>query len=143
MAGIIPAGIAPAISAQIGKLAGETPVNGSTMDTWQSGVAISGEAGGDLVSIGTAGEWRKIHSLLIDINGLAAGAAIDIKLFQDVNGVNRKVYEQTFNPGTDPDGVWVINGTLEIHDILRVEVESNNVADDGVAIGYTYATEDM
>ena len=144
MAGIIPAGIAPAISAQIGKLAGETPVNDSTTADWQSGLlATSGEVGADLVSIGAAGDRKKIHSLLIDIGGLTATATITLKLFIQINGVEKKVYNDDWIVGTDPDGIWVIPGSLELHDILRVEVQSDNALDDGKAIPYTYCLEDM
>jgi len=53
------------------------------------------------------------------------------------------VYEQSFTGGTDPDGLWIINGTVGIHEALRVEVESNNAADNGLAVNYDYMLEAM
>ena len=60
-----------------------------------------------------------------------------------VNGTERKLYEETFIKGTDPDGCWVVNGTVGIHEALRVEVESNTATDDGKSIAYDYMLEAM
>ena len=72
-----------------------------------------------------------------------AGATVTVKLFMAVNGIERKVYEQAFAPGADPDGLWVVNGTLAIHEPLRVEIASDNAADNGQAIDYDYMLEAM
>lgn len=129
-----------------GQLAGEPSYEGSVSESWQSGTATSGEAGADLVSLGEAGKKKKLHSLLVDIGSLTPGAIITIKLFLSVNGVERKVYPPpgtTWVVGTDPDGVWVVNGTVAIHDVLRVEVESDNPSDNGLPIAYTAVLEAM
>ncbi|KKL62343.1 hypothetical protein LCGC14_2186130, partial [marine sediment metagenome] len=75
-----------------------------------------------------------------------ATAVITIKLFMLVNGVETKVYPPsatTWTVGTDPDGIWVVNGTLEITGVLRVEVQSDNAGDDAKEISYKYDLEDM
>ena len=135
-----------AIKARTDKLAGETPGEASVIANWQSGIGTSLEAGADLVSIGAAGDRKKLHSLVVGIGALTVGATITIKLFQSVNGVDTKVYPpvgSTWTPGTDPNGIWVVTGTLEIDGILRVEVQSNNAGDNGRAITYKYDLEDM
>jgi hypothetical protein len=66
-----------------------------------------------------------------------------LNLFMKVNGAERKVYHQSFTKGTDPDGLWIVNGTVGIHDVLRVELESNNAADNGKAVDYNYIVEVM
>jgi hypothetical protein len=104
---------------------------------------LAPEAGADLVSIGTAGTRYKLHSLLVNIGALTPGATITVKLFMAVAGTERKVYEQAFTQGTDPDGLWIVNGTLAIHEVLRVEVESDNAGDNGLAIDYDYMLEAM
>lgn len=134
------------IKTQTDKLAGETPSESSVTGNWQSGTGTSGETGADLVSIGTAGDRKKLHSLIVGIGSLTVGATITIKLFTNVNSVENKIYPPpgtTFLVGTDPNGVWVINGTLEIAGVLRVEVESDNAGDNGKAITYQYTLEDM
>ncbi|MBA7677791.1 hypothetical protein ES703_86055 [subsurface metagenome] len=129
--------------ARLGKLAGATPVSGSVTANWKSGIATSGEDGADLVTIGANDTRYKLHSLLVDINAVTDGAKISIKLFMQVNGTERKLYEETFIKGTDPDGCWVVNGTVGIHEALRVEVESNTATDDGKSIAYDYMLEAM
>lgn len=129
--------------AQLGKTGGLTPVENAVAANWNSGVATSGNAGADLVTIGAADVRYKLHSLLINISALTAAATITIRLYMLVNGTEREVYSQTFTVGTDPDGVWVVNGTLGIHEALRVEVHSNNGLDDGAAVDYDYMLEAM
>jgi len=95
----------------------------------------------DLVSLGAAATKRKLHSLIVDISQLTAAASITIRLYMKVNGVERKLYEQTFVVGTDTDGCWVVNGTIGIHDVLRVTCQSDDATDDGKAIAYTAMLE--
>ncbi|GAJ12445.1 unnamed protein product [marine sediment metagenome] len=131
---------------QTDKLAGETPGQASIIANWQSGTGTSLETGADLVIIGAAGDRKKLHSLVVGIGALTVGATITIKLFQLVNGVDTKVYPPsgtTWTVGTDPNGIWVITGTLEIDGVLRVEVQSDNAGDNGKAITYKYDLEDM
>lgn len=127
----------------LARLRGATPVSDSVTANWQSGTGTSGEAGADLVTIGAADTNYKLHSLLVNISALTLGATITVKLFMQVDGTERKVYEQAFTQGTDPDGLWIVNGTIGIHEALRVEVESNNVGDNGLAIDYNYMLEAM
>ena len=131
------------IKTQTDKLAGEAPSESSVIANWQSGTATSTEAGADLISIGAAGDRKKLNKLVVDMNALTVGASIRIKLFELVNGTERKIYDQTFVVGTDPDGVPAVDGALEIDGILRVECQSDNAGDNGKAIAYKYDLEDM
>ena len=131
------------VEAKLDKLAGETPVSGSVSGNWYSGTATSGETGADLVSIGANNTKKKLHSLLINIGLLQAGAKVTIKLFIQINGTERKVYKEEFTKGTDPDGLWIINGTVGIHEVLRVEATSSKAGDNGAAIEYDYMLEAM
>ena len=132
-----------AVEAKLNKLAGETPVTGSVTGNWYSGTATSGETGADLVTIGSNNTRKKLHSLLINISLLQVVAKVTVKLFMQVNGTERKVYQEEFTKGTEPDGLWIVNGTVGIHEVLRVEVTSNKTADNGAAIGYDYMLEAM
>jgi hypothetical protein len=60
-----------------------------------------------------------------------------------VKGTERKVYEQAFNATSDPPGLWVVNGTVAIHESLRVTLQSNDAADNGKAVDYDYLLEAM
>jgi hypothetical protein len=132
-----------ALEAKLDKLAGLAPASASVTGNWNSGTATSGETGADVVTIGANDTRYKLHSLALNISNFVAGGKVTIKLFMQVNGVERKVYEEQFNKGTDPDGLWIVNGTVGIHETLRVEAESNKAADDGVAIDYDYMLEAM
>jgi hypothetical protein len=131
------------LQAELLRLRGEVPVSGSAVASWQSGTASSSEAGADLVTIGAADVKQKLHSLLLNISALTDGAIVAVRLFMLVNGSERKIYHQSFTRGTDPDGLWVVNGTVGIHEALRVEVQSDNAADNGKNVDYDYMLEVM
>ncbi len=126
---------AMAIKSQTDKLAGAAPVTGSATQNWQTAEA-------DVVSIGAAATRNKVHDLSLNISNLA-GAVITVRLYKKVNGVERKVYEQSFNAATDPPGLPIINGSWATHDIIRVTLKSNNAADNGKAVDYDYMLEAM
>ena len=132
-----------AIKTQTDKLAGATPVSDSVTANWQSGTATSGESGADLVTIGANDTKNKVHSLLVSIHNLTVGATVMVKMFQQVKGTERKVYEQPYVVGTDPDGLWIVDASVGIHEVTRVEVQSNNETDNGLAIDYDYFLEVM
>jgi len=133
----------PGFFEQVLKLAGEEPASGSVTAAWSSGIATSGNPGADLVTIGAEDVRYKVHSLLVSIKNLSPGASIEVRLYQELSGSEHEVYNQGFVPGTDPDGLWIINGTVGMHQALRVEVYSNNPADDGAAVDYDYMLEEM
>ncbi|MDP2660389.1 MAG: hypothetical protein Q8R28_06645, partial [Dehalococcoidia bacterium] len=132
-----------AIAAKVDKLAGEPPASGSVAGNWQSGTATSGETGADVVTIGANDTKNKLHSLLLSIHNFTLGGRVTVKVFTEVNGTERKVYQEDFNKGTDPDGLWIVNGTVGIHEAVRVEVQSNRAADNGLALDYDFMLEAM
>ena len=123
-----------AIKTRTDKLAGEAPGTGSATADWQTAEAI--------VSIGADDTRYKLHSLLLSIHNLV-GTVITVRLYMKVKGTERKVYEQAFNATTDPPGLWVVNGTVGIHETLRVTLQSNDAADNGKAVDYDYMLEAM
>ncbi|MBA7627774.1 hypothetical protein ES703_35242 [subsurface metagenome] len=131
----------PKVTSQTDKLAGETPVSGSVTANWNTETGTSGEAGEDLVTIGAADTKYKLHSFLINISALTVGAVITVKLFMQVHGTERKVYSQDFTVGTDTDGLWIVNGTVGIHEALRCEVYSDT--NESKTIDYDYMLEAM
>jgi hypothetical protein len=123
------------LQTQIDKLAGLPPVTNSVTADWQTEEM-------DVVSIGAADIRYKLHSLLVSIHSLV-GTVITVRLYMNIKGVERKVYEQGFNAATDPPGLWLVNGTVGIHQLLRVTLQSNDVADNGQAVDYDYLLEVM
>lgn len=126
---------AAAVKASTDKLAGETPGTGSTTADWQSAEA-------DVVTIGAAETKYKLHSLLLSIHNLA-GTAVTVRLYMETAGLERKLYEQAFNAVTDPPALWIVNGSLGIHQALRLTLQSNDAADNGQAVDYDYMLEAM
>jgi hypothetical protein len=124
-----------AIKARTDNLAGEAPETGSTTADWQA-------AESDIISLGADDAMYKLHSLLLSIHNLV-GTVITVRLYTKINGSERKVYEQPFNASTDPPGLWVANGTVGIHQSLRVTLQSNDAADNGQAVDYDYSLEVM
>jgi hypothetical protein len=128
-------GILSQIKTQTDKLAGAAPVTGSVTQDWQTAEA-------DVVSIGEAGVSNKVQDLSLNISNLV-GALIIVRLYKNINGVERKVYEQSFNAATDPPGLPIINGTWATHDVIRVSLQSDNAADNGQAVDYDCLLEAM
>lgn len=118
------------------KLAGAAPGVGSTTANWQTAEA-------DLISIGTDNVKNKLHSLLIDTTALTAAALLTVRMYMQINGTERKVYEQQFLIGTDTAGLWVIQSSVGIHEVLRVSLQSNTAGDNGKAVGFDYMLEVM
>ena len=128
-------GILSQIKTQTDKLAGAAPVTGSVIQDWQTAEA-------DVVSIGEAGVSNKVQDLSLNISNLV-GALIIVRLYKNINGVERKLYEQSFNAATDPPGLPIINGTWATHDVIRVSLQSDNAADNGQMVDYDFMLEAM
>ncbi len=126
---------ADGIKGQTDKMAGDAPGQGSATAGWQVAEA-------EVVVIGADDARNKLHSLMISIHNLV-GTSVTVRLYMKVKGTERKVYEQAFNAATDPPGLWVVNGTVGIHEVLRVTLQSNDAADNGQAVEYDYMLEAM
>lgn len=115
--------------------------SGSVLGSWQSGTATSGSSGANLLIIGTVNKTKILKSLLVDESRLTSGAIITIRIYTNIFDTERKVYDQDFTQGTDPDGIWVVNGDLTINGTTRVELYSNTAADNGMYVDYQYLLE--
>lgn len=124
-----------AIKLQTDRLAGETPYVGFAAADWQA-------AESNLVVVGAPGMRYKLHDLSIGIQNLA-GTQVTIRLYKKINGIERKVYEQSFDAASDGPGLPVVNGAWAIHDLLRVTLRSDDPADNGKAIDYDFMLEAM
>lgn len=123
------------LEAKLDKLAGQAPMMGSTVAEWNTAEA-------DVVSVGADDTKYKLHSLLISIANLV-GTAITVRIYMKINGSECRVYEQIFNAIADPPGLWIVNGTVAIHQVLRLSLQSNEAADNGKVVNYDYMLEEM
>jgi hypothetical protein len=119
----------------ITKSEGMTPVSSSMAADWGSDEQ-------EVVTIGAHDFKCKVQSLLISIRNLL-GTSVTVRMYTVVNGEEDKVYEQSFDPSSDSPGLWIINGTVGIHEALRVTLQSDNQADNGQAVDYDYMLEAM
>ena len=102
---------------------------GATIENWQT-------AESDITTIGSAGVLQKVHSLILDMTALVG--TVTIRLYHNVNGVERQSYSQDFTVAADGPGLWIINGTLAITGAVRVTAQSDNALDNGLPIGWEY-----
>jgi hypothetical protein len=123
------------ILSQVGVPVGGTSYIGNTVANWQTSES-------EIVSISEADTQYKLQSLLLSIHNLV-GTIVTVRLYMQVNGVERKVYEQVFNAVTDAPGLWIVNGTVGLYNVLRVTLQSNEAADNGQAVDYDYLLEAM
>jgi len=113
---------------------GLPPHVGLVPGNWQAAEA-------DIISLGAADVKYKLHSLVLDINALVG--TVTIRMYQEVVGTERRVYQETFTVAANGPGLWIVNGTVGIHEILRVTAQSDNAADNTQSIGYDYMLEAM
>jgi hypothetical protein len=106
-----------------------TDTTGSTIDDWQVNEHT-------VTTIGTVGAFTKVQSLLLDINALVGN--ITVRLYHNINGVQRQSYTQVFSVAVDGPGLWIVNGSIIIYGLLLVTAQSNNALDNGQAIGWEH-----
>jgi hypothetical protein len=121
-------------------------LSGGTNNTWTLGdtykIILLAQT---VCVIGASGVRYKVHSLIIDISLLIGN--ITPRMFISVNGNQRQIFPPTlvtpFVVGTNAPGIALINGTFGIANALTVTAQSDNIADNGIAIGFEYFLEAM
>lgn len=114
---------------------------GLTTANWYAGMGTSGETGGDVITISSSNNYKKVRGLWLNIENLVNGAMVTVRLYHPINGVETKVYQQSFARGTDPDGLWIVSGSMAISGALRCELQSDKPGDNGKSIAWEWATE--
>jgi len=101
-----------------------------------------GEGPLEVCTIGADGKCYKVQALVLGTAELS-GSVITVTLEMEVDGVVNTVYNQNFNrsAGHDPPGLWIVNGTVGIHEALVVKLKSNDSGDNGKAVRYDYSLE--
>lgn len=114
---------------------------GTTTANWYAGIGTSGETGGDVVTIGIPGVFNKVQALWLNIENLVNGAIVTVRLYHSINDVEKKVHQQSFTRGIDPNGLWIISGAMAISGTLRCELKSDNSGDTANSIDWEWVTE--
>jgi len=116
---------------------------GEVTANWQSGVATSGLAGADFLTLGTASTVYFAAGLFgvpviyAYIGDLTPGATITYRAYATIFGVMRFVDDDDYVVGFDPNVMamyaWIERGQV------RMEIMSDNALDNGAAIPYEYS----
>ena len=124
-----------------------TPVDGtaSGLDLTAAGGATSGGNGADVVTIDSSpSSPRLLHISTVSIDQCTAGATITVRMYmkkRSTDATLTEFYNVDFVQGQVPDLLPLISGTLAIMSNLRIEMESDNVADNNVDVDYSYIRE--
>jgi len=112
-------------------------VIGATTANWNSGVAPSGLAGATIFTIGVAGSWCRLNFGAVVLTGFNVAATVTIREYCDVAGANRLVMEDDWTmPGELALLSWWID--QELYGPYRIELLSDQAADDGLNVAYEY-----
>jgi len=114
-------------------------VPGKVKADWNSGVATSLKPGADLFTIGSVGKWFRLTEAYLLLTGFNAAATVTIRVYLDIAGAEREMPEEEWEVAFDGELAYIFwLWQVEIYGPLRVEVHSDQVADDGFIATYEY-----
>ena len=117
-------------------------VPGTTRANWNSGVATSGNAGADLVTIGQPDTWMRLNEVfLLIFPAFNALATVTVRSYMDMMGANRLLGAPVTYACDGTDGevallLWFWE--VELVQPVRIEVFSDQAADDGFTATWEY-----
>ena len=118
-------------------------VPGTIVRNWNSGIATSGNAGGDLFTLGTVGQWWRLQEAYLRIDAFNIAATVTIRAYEILMGAEREIMNDDWVVALDGDIAFIIwFWEIEMYGPLRIEVFSNVAADDGLAAPYEYRTKE-
>jgi hypothetical protein len=118
------------------------PTVSAAVANWNSGVATSGQPGGNLFVVGQANVWMRLVECFVLIGGLTPGATITLRGYRTAIGAERLWGDEDYVVGVDLDLVWQWGWwNLELLGTYRLEAYSDNALDDGASIPYEYSVK--
>jgi len=121
---------------------------GTATGNWNTGTATSGQPGADLFTIGVAGQWWDLQEAYLKLfpGVWNVAAVLTVRSYLTIMGVEDMIGEADWDAdGTDGNVAYIYWFWLyaEIYGPLRVEVYSDQVADDGVVAPYEYRVKNL
>ena len=118
-------------------------VPGTVTANWNSGVATSGQPGADLFTYGEVGQWWRMQEAYLKLfpGVWNIASVITIRSYLTMMGIEQIVGDEDWDAdGTDGNLALIYWFWLnaEVYGPLRVEVYSDQAADDGVVVPYEY-----
>lgn len=121
-----------------------TIVTSTTTANWNSGVATSGQPGADLFTLGTPGEWFKLSEIYLGLYAFNAAATVTVRVYEEILGAERLVMDEDYIVAAEPDIVFIFwFWEIELYGQIRIEVFSDQGADDGLAAPYEYRYKEI
>lgn len=104
---------------------------------WNSGVATSGLAGADLYTWGTPGKWWRLTLSCFHLAVFNIAADVTIRGYETFMGGVRLIFTDEWTVALDGEIAW-INWFFDtqIYGQVRIEVYSDQAADDGLVVPY-------
>lgn len=116
-----------------------TIVTASTVGNWNSGVGTSGQPGADLFTLGHAGQWWKLTEAYLLLAAFNAAATVTVRAYETLIGAEREVLNDDWVVAVDGEIAYIFwFWDLHMFGPVRVEVYSDQAADDGLAAPYEY-----
>ena len=119
-----------------------TIINGTVTANWNSGVATSGLPGADLLNLGAVGEWMILTEIYLRLASFNAGATVTVRAYLQMMGAEQLVMDEDYvvaaEPAVIPLFLWIFFVAYFIYGPVRIEVFSDQAADDGLAAPYEY-----
>ena len=114
-------------------------VPGTVTADWNSGVATSGLPGADLFTYGGVGQWWRLTEAYLVLTGFDLAATVTIRVYLTIAGEERQMPEEDWEVAFDGPLAYIFwFWEVEIYGPLRIEVHSDQAADDGFTATYEY-----
>jgi len=117
-------------------------VTNSTIANWNSGVAPSGQPGAELVTIGQPLNWIRLSLGAILTTGFNAAATVTVREYSTILGAMRLIFEDDWTMPQEMVMVSWLWFDVELYGQYRIELYSDQGADDGLAVSYEYWWKD-
>ena len=106
---------------------------------WNSGRATSGELGADLFTYGGVGQWWRLTEAWLVLTGFDLAATVTIRIYLTIAGAEREMPPEEWEVAFDGPLAYILwFWEIEIFGPMRVEVHSDQAADDGFTATYEY-----
>jgi hypothetical protein len=114
-------------------------VSASRTANWNSGLATSGNPGADLFTYGAVNQWWRLQESYLLLSAFNPLAIVTVRAYEILMGAEREIMNEPWTVATDGDVIFIVwFWEVEMFGPLRIEVNSSNAGDDGLAAPYEY-----
>lgn len=120
-----------------------TIVTANRTANWNSGVATSGQPGADLYTYGVVGQWWRASEAYFQLSAFNAAATVTVRVYQILFGALQYSGGDDYVVALDGPVVYLLWWLeIEMYGPLRIELFSDQAADDGLAAPYEYRVKE-